>query len=326
MLEYLSKIVYFKRGHGVNYINLIQRAFKTTWRHKFLWFLGILASFTSSGVSIFNSDISEILDIFKEHQPKIEPSNFQLPQVLGASAFDWISAHLYLLLGVALLFLLIFLCLFVVSIMASGGLIASVSKIEHQEQVSFKTGFSEGYHAFWRLFGISIIISLLILFTFAILSVPVILLILAKNFWVAGALVLFFFSILFIISIYLGILFMYAIRFTLLEKTGVISSIKNAHDLIVRFKKEVLFVWLISFGMGIAFGLVLTILIGVAIPPIFGLGITIYFTSGLWGALIYSLVWGLIILFGLLLIAGIYTAFQSSFWTFAYLDLTKSRI
>jgi hypothetical protein len=325
----------------MDYAGLISKAFKITLKYKFLWFLGILASLGSGGAyfpsSGFNFNLPDLSPYLKQKTPSptIQPEGVkfnlgQFEKVLGAQAdnltpvFNWVSAHLYLLIFLGILLFLLIIFLFVISTMAQGGLIAGVLKLEKNEPASFRISFKEGYHAFWRIFGIHLLIALFIFLLISFFAAPTILLIFFKSYWAALGFGLLSFPILIVVSIYLGVLSMYAIRFAVCQSFGVRKSIKSAHNLVMRFKKEVIFVWLISVGLQIAIGLVLGILFLLTFFPLLALGLGIYAGAGLLATVVYSTTLGLILFFGFLLLSGIIQTFQSSFWTLAFLELTKS--
>jgi hypothetical protein len=326
----------------MDYAGLISKAFKITLKYKFLWFLGILASLGFGGTYIpspdFNFNLPDISPYLKQQPtpaPTIESKGVkfnlnQFEKVLGAQAdnltpvFNWMSAHFYLLIFLGILLLLFFIFLFVISTMASGGLIAGVFLIEKNKPVSFGISFKEGYHAFWRIFGINLLIALFIFLLISFFAAPTILLIFFKSYWAALGFGFLSFPILIVVSIYLGILSMYAIRFAVCQSFGVRKSIKSAHNLMTEFKKEVILVWLISVGIGLAIAIVLGILSLLILLPVMGLGLGIYAGAGLLATVFYSTTLGLILFLGFLLLSGIIQTFQSSFWTLAFLELTKS--
>ncbi|UCC68956.1 MAG: hypothetical protein JSV79_03280 [Armatimonadota bacterium] len=292
----------------MDYGKLISRAARITIRHRFLWLLGILAS--GSGLNFGYSGDSG--------GDYAEP----LPEVLR-QALDWFSAHLYVAILLAVIFFLVVIFFIVISIMANGGLIASVAEIERRQPVSFMAAMKAGYHVFWRLVGLGILIVLGIMSPIVFSALPIVALVLAEHYLAAVAVGLILLPIIIVVAIYLGLVLIYAQRFAVVQAAGVIASLTSAHHLLFSFKKEVLLVWLIAIalGIGISFASVLVIIL-IALPSV-ALGALIYTSLGLIPTLAFALIPALVLLAAVLLMTGISGAFQSSYWTLAYLDLTK---
>ncbi len=287
----------------MNYGALITRAFRITTRHKFLWLLGILAGgFGGGGGGGGGGD---------------EP-----PSELLRHASDWALAHIYLVIALGIILFLVMLAFFVLSVMARAGLISSVARIEGRQAASFMTGIRSGYHAFWRLIAIGLLIFLAVLAMIALVAPPIIVLILTKHYWAAGGWGLLVLPVLIVAAVYLGILWMYAIRFAVLGTAGVRASLKRAHSLLFTRTKEVLLVWLIALGLGLAASIATLLVILVIALPLAAVGVGIYLTLGLIPTVVYAIGPALMLFAAGLLLSGIVNTFNSSLWTLAYLDLT----
>lgn len=135
----------------------ISRAINITFKHRVLWVLGFLAALSGSGAS---SNV-----------------NFQVPggDFSGTGTgggmspemqrfFDMLQQNSGLIFaGVAGLFcviLLISLVLWVISIIAHGGLIGAVDQIERDGSVTFGQAWRVGVAKFWRLLGLNILLAL----------------------------------------------------------------------------------------------------------------------------------------------------------------------
>ena len=288
----------------MDYGKLISRAFQITLRHRFLWLLGILAGGSFQYSYGGGEDRYGRVDSFDR-------------------VAAWALAHLPLiiLLGLALFLIVIFFV--VLSIIAKAGLIASVADIEEQQPVSFGAGMDAGYHAFWRVLGVDLLVGLGILSAIASAALPVVALVLTKHYVAAALLGVSLLLPLIAAFIYLGLLLMYAERLAVAAAAGVIDSLTRAHRILFGFKGEVLLVWLIAIALalGVSFATFLVILI-IALPHI-AAGVAVYLTLGLIPTLIYAAVPALMLFATGLLLSGITNTFQSSYWTLAYLELTK---
>lgn len=292
----------------MDYGKLISRAVRITIRHRFLWLLGILAGGSGFNFSYSGDSGGDYTEPF--------------PEVLQR-ALDWFSAHLYVAILLTVIFFLIFIFFIVISIMATGGLIASVAETERRQPVSFMAAMKAGYHAFWRLLGVGVLIALGIMSPIVFSALPIVALVLGKHYLAAVAVGLLLLPIIIVVAIYLGLVLIYAQRFAVVQAAGVITSLTSAHHLLCSFKKEVLLVWLIAIalGMGITFASIVVIIL-IALPSV-ALGALIYTTLGLIPTLAFALIPALVLLAAILLMTGISGAFRSSYWTLAHLDLTK---
>jgi hypothetical protein len=292
----------------MNYGELITRAFHITTRHRFLWLLGILAG---EGLSVsFSGGGGD----------GGEPA----PEVV-ADFLEWTLVNLYLAILLALVVLFVILALVVLSVMARGGLIACVARADRQQATSFMTGMRAGYHAFWRFIGIGLLLAAIVLGAITALGLPILALALAKQHWAAVACGLLALPIMIVVAIYVGLLWMYAMRFAVLQTAGVTASLIRAHRLLFTRTKEVLLVWLIAMGLGLAAALASLLAVLLIALPFAAIGVAIYMTLGLIPTVVYAAGPALALIAGGLLLSGILTAFHSSLWTLAYLDLTTRR-
>jgi hypothetical protein len=126
----------------MDYGKVLSRAWEITWRWKVLWILGFLASLGrgfNTGNYSYTTDSS---DWGTTYGPYIPPGIIAM------------------LVGIVCLALIIGIALWVVSIIARGGLIAGVQQVEDEGSTSFKQAWRVGASRFWTLFGISILAAL----------------------------------------------------------------------------------------------------------------------------------------------------------------------
>lgn len=124
----------------MDYGKVLSRAWEITWRWKVLWILGFLASLGRGTGSTGNTGYS------------MDSSNWQWgegfrvpPEVVG------------LLAAAGCLAILIAIAIWVISIMARGGLIAGVQQVEEEGSTTFLQAWRVGRDRFWTLLGISIL-------------------------------------------------------------------------------------------------------------------------------------------------------------------------
>jgi hypothetical protein len=126
----------------MDYGRIISRAWEITWRWKVLWILGFLAALgNGSGGS------NSVFRLASGNTPNNPLPHFNLPPNLGA-----------LLAGVGCLAFIIVIVLWVLSVMARGGLIAGVGQIEDEGTTSLGSAWQVGRQRFWTLFGIGFLL------------------------------------------------------------------------------------------------------------------------------------------------------------------------
>jgi hypothetical protein len=323
----------------MDYGRLIARAFQITFRYRFLWGLGILAAFTEGGAGFnipnpggFDHSWPGASHHYDRFSLSLQHFSFSVRSFFPSELFSRFGTFglaelgLGLLVMIVLLALFLGLALFVISLMAGGGLIDSVAGIERREPVWFGRGFRAGYHAFWRIVAVGLLTGLAVLGALIVLSLPVVVLALTKHYWVAVGLGIVEFLIFLAIVIYLGILVMYARRIILIENGGVQASLSGAHQLIRRNLGPVLLVWLLTLAFAIGYAIAIVIALLVVLIPLGLLGWGIYAGLGQTATIVYAVIFGLLLLAGLVLLQGMMTAFNSSFWTLAYLELTRPKV
>jgi hypothetical protein len=320
----------------MDYGRLISRAFEITKRHRFLWWLGILAGFTEMGGGFnfpspgdFGKDWPKPSHHYEQFSQSLQQLHFSLSSFFPPEFSDPINyfgrSMFLLIVLIAGLALVIGLGILVISTMARGGLIASVAGIERQEPVSFKLGFRAGYHAFWRIVAANLLVGLGVLGILALLALPVIILAVTEHH--VGAVILGVLAVLILlpILIYCGNLTMYAMRVILIENGGVQASLSGAHQIIKRNLGPVLLVWLLAVALGLGFAVALIVAFLIVLIPLGLLGWAIYAGLGMTVTIIYAVIFGLLVLAGMIFVQGLWSTFHSSYWTLAYLALIKPK-
>jgi len=128
----------------MNYGQILSRAWQITWRWKILWVLGFLTALSSSLSS--GSNLS-----YRMNDSDVAKWALDLPA--------WPNAALWLsLIGCGVLLLL--LALSVLSVIATGGLIAGVQQVEEEGSTGLRAAWRVGVRRFWRMLGISLLVEL----------------------------------------------------------------------------------------------------------------------------------------------------------------------
>ncbi len=316
----------------------ISRAFNIVLKHRALWILGFLASL-AGGASGSTNALNTPSGTFSPVGPSGEIS----PEV--ERFFDQLSREPGLLVagfgGLVCVLLLISLVLWIVSIIAHGGLIGGVRQIEDEGSTSFGQAWSVGVSKFWPLFGLSLLLALpalvlvlLFLLLFAGTLVPIIAATAsgdesAQAAAAGGAFLLICggFSLLCIGLVYLIIaaaLQTFGERAIVLENKGVIEAIGRGWEVFRSNLGNIILLALLLFVISIVVGFVVAIVAGLLFAPTLITAILGAGTEGGigTGTIILGVLTFLVVVIISAIINAIFTAFGSTVWTLAYRQFT----
>jgi len=300
---------------------VLGRAWEITWRWKMLWVLGFLAALgQGSGAPQPNYSFSG---------DEFERFGYQL----GDSAEQFFGLLSGLVLGLICLMLIVAIALWVVSVIARGGLIAGVQQVEEDGSTSFGKAWSAGVRKFWTLFGLGILAALPL-----ILLIIIGIIVLTLGIFVgiglmdvgeaAGITTIVLVSIicggflccgLFILVIVLEQIRIYGERAAILEDLGWIDAFKRGWEVLKDNLGATIILWLIFFAIGIViFGISFVLVFALA-APLFGL--FVINDPGWWiiGPICIGGILGTVVF---ALIRSIVMAFTSATWTLAFRELT----
>lgn len=139
----------------IDLIQIAQRAWEITWKHKILWVFGFLFSLGlgGGGNSNFNFDANTF---------STPGGNLPLPPELNRTLED-LSANTGALIGIGLLLvclgLLISLAVYALSVMGRGGLIVGTRLAEANGAVTFGEAWRGAARRFWALIGVNLLIN-----------------------------------------------------------------------------------------------------------------------------------------------------------------------
>jgi hypothetical protein len=297
------------------------RAWEITWRWKMLWVLGFLAALGQGSGS---------------PQPNYTFSGDEFERFgwgLGDSAEQFFIAFSGLIIGLICLAIIVVIVLWVISVIARGGLIAGVQQVEEEGSTSFGRAWSAGARKFWTLFGLGILAAipmiLLVIIGVIILSLGIFVGVgLMDVAEAAGITTIILVSIicggflccgLIILGIVLEQIRIYGERAAILEDLGWIDAFKRGWEVLKGNLGATIIIWLIFFALGIViFGISFLLVIALAAPL---LGLFFVSDPGWWligpiciGGLLGTIVFALI--------RSIVVAFTSTTWTLAYREMT----
>lgn len=317
---------------AIDYFGIVKKAFILPWKYRFLFWLGILASFAAGGGgggSNFNyaSSSSDWQNLFKDDQNKssqILNTLKNTPRVLGTSTdrlTEFISHNIYWIALVVLILVLIAVVLLVFGTFARAGVIRSIPRLEKKEKPTFSEALWDGKRFFWRIVGAGILTFLFIIVLIAVLggiAVPLFIVNIVLGFiWLIPSIL-----ILIIAAIYVGLVVQFWSQIFIVEDQGVISTIRPAIKFVNSSFKEVILFWLVALVVSIIYTVAIFIVIFVVVLPLGLLAVGIGFANLIAGIII-GIIGFLIVYLVMLAVSGYYTAGITSYWTLAYLEIKK---
>ncbi len=327
----------------MEHFKVLKRAFDTTWNYKALWIFGILVALTAGGG--FSGSGSNPGMSFGGN------GNGDIPLPHGGGYFEF-PPQAFAVLFIILLVVIVLAVLFgivatIARYVADNALIQLVN--EHEETGTRHTvgeGFRLGWsRPAWRLFLIGLVVGLpgvMIFLLFLVLSAMPLLLWFTQD--VALSIVGTFASLgiflpgiflLTIIGVVVGLLRPFFHRACVLEGLGVFDSIRRGFEVVRRHLGDVVIMWLILVGVGLAWMVVMipvmlllmlvgalvagipALLVGAFVHLLFSGGAAPWILGALVGLPIFMLVVGLPSLF----LKGLFETFKSTTWTLTYREL-----
>src|SRR5665811_193401 len=141
-------------GEFVDYSDLLRRAWRVAWRHKYLWLLGLVASEGGCGISGGAPNISYSFGSYQGYGPFASGS---------LDLADWIAHNWPFLLALIVGLFLLGIVLWVISIIATGGLIAGSDAANAEGPSGLGFAWSAGVRSFWRLLGMWLLVAVVAL-------------------------------------------------------------------------------------------------------------------------------------------------------------------
>lgn len=307
----------------MDYGRLIRDAWQITWRHPFLWVLGLFAggaasaSFGGGG----NGDASTA-----------RPDGAPIPGVAlsGEAIALWISAHVGLIVAGAALLVLVGLALLVVSLIAQGGLAGATADFASGRSSSLGRAWRTGLHLFWRYVGLWLLLIAAAALVGAVIAAFVALVvglgaIVRHAAWVVAPAVLLGLLLVaagIVAGVVASIVVPFAQRAIAVRDIGPLAALRDGWLVLRGHPGASLLVWLINVALAMATGLAIMVAMVVALVV---LGVP---AAALWAVfelttptVAYLVVAAVAALGVLLLLISVANAFFWSYWTLAYLRL-----
>ncbi|MFA5155113.1 MAG: hypothetical protein WC453_01635 [Patescibacteria group bacterium] len=305
---------------------LLKQAWQVSWKHKYLWFLGLFASLTAAGGSWEYQLMTQNVN-----QDLINGSYYRLNGILVvatvvknflAGLADLIHYDFWTILNALSLLIATFLLLAVfvwLAIVCQAALVGDVKRIGDSKKkeplMNLRDSLTAGHKHFWSVLALNIMIRIIVSFVFFLIGLPLLFMVIGDSGTLAAV-----YTVLFVIfipvAVSLSLLLKYAIAYRVLENRSFVASLERAGRL---FRRH----WLVSLEMAV----ILFIINFLASGAIF-IVLALFLLPLLLFGLIFKLVW-LVMLVMLLAIAiiivcgSILTTFQVATWTDLFLRLRE---
>lgn len=319
----------------------LSRAFKIVLKHRALWLLGFLASLAGSIGNAFNfnppSSSFSPAGPGDSLSPELERFFDQLSQNAGV-----IFAGLAGLLCVTLV---ISIVLWLVSIIASGGLVGGVQQIEETGTTTFGSAWSVGISKFWPLLGLNVLLALPGIALLALFLVLLVLVLFGNSLALSdaaatgderaavaslgGALLLIcgggvLACIGLIYLLLASALQVFGERAIVIENLGVFDALRKGWEVFRNNLGNIILIALLMFVISIVVGFVTAIVAGLLFAPVLA-GILLSVSSegsvGTATIVLGVLTFTVVIIISAI-IAALFTVFYSTTWTLAYRQFT----
>lgn len=306
----------------INFGELLKKAWQFVWKFKYLWLLGIL---TGGGASASTNNLSYLINSSPntdDWQNSMSGHNLAnnippIEKVLGASDTALTAA---IIITISITIIIISLLIIYLNVTARGAIISAVNGIDRDKNFRLTESWHYGHKYFWKIFGFSIIFSLLIILPMIFLAAPVAIMV-AVRWYVPAIIIGVLFLLIFVIYIiYLSLAIEYGERILVLENKGAWESITLGTQFLNKNWKNVLLTYLILIAVMIGAGTVLAVGIllvgGILFAMVFGL----YFINQV-TAIIVAIPLGLALFVVLLAANGIISSYRSTIITLAYKEI-----
>jgi len=315
----------------MDYGSLIGQAWRLTWRHRFLWVLGLFAPSTVGSCSTGGggSGFQFNADDFRRLPPDLQGQLYDLGNWLTANAGTIIA----LAIAAAVLFLLLGLVLLVISTIAQGGVAMATADLALGRPSALGPAFRAGLHLFWRYLGLLLIMIGLFILLVLLVAAGVILAMLAINtaggvahtvlVGIAGlvAVVLFLLAIPLFIAVSIAVAF--AQRAMAVEDVGPIDGLRAGFRLIRQRVGTSILVWLVNVALSIGGGLAVLVGIVVLLVPLGVMGIALFVIAGMSTVVvIYGVAAVVALMIAGWILGSIANIFFWNYWTLVYLNFT----
>jgi hypothetical protein len=301
--------------------SILSRAWRITWRWKILWLLGFLAALGQSTGGVNWSYQFSSGDFQNGRWPNID-----IAPIAGG-----------LILGLVCLGLLVAIALWVISVIARGGLIGGVAQVEEQGATTLGSAWAAGQRRFWTLVGIGFLTALPIILVVVAMVTGVVLIAGGSAAFqsargeasvapvMTGLLACICPSVclLVILAAVLGQIRIFAERAAILEDLGWLDAFGRGWRVLRDNLGSTILLWIVFLVLGLIVGFVALALMAPIMLPVVALFRTGMNNAGSNALLLTTLCgFGLIGIIVSAIVGAVINTFTSATWTVAYREMT----
>ena len=311
---------------GSFYRTILVKAFKLSWKNKWLWFLGLFAAILGQG-GVYEFLFKSFDNLSAGQSVLSTLREYSNGGILGMISFGrlqtlWATDLSGFALGIfSLLFVICILALLIsLAIIGQGGLVKSVISLDQGKKTSLKESFQVGIKKFWPILELNFITKVVLMGLLMILTYVAALLM--QGFVVINTLIFVVFFILFIVfGIVIYFLTLYGTAYIVLRDQGTWKALKSAWHL---FRRNVV----INLEMGLLVFVVNAVAVVLGIVALFIIlapVILVFFialVSNIWWLVsIINILIFIILGIALVLASGWYTTFIITSWMMLFEQL-----
>lgn len=315
----------------MDYGRLIRRSWQLTWRHRFLWVLGLFATTTVGSCTPFSVGNSiqwrgNFPNFESYYSPDLEEALEHANPLLSQNVA-------VIFLGVVILALLLALIFFTVSMIAQGGMAEATVDLAmgHRQRgsVAWRAGLRIAllYFLMWLLLiGLGILVALILAVVIALAIIFV--RILQGPVQIAVAILGGMISLLLVfiaipVFIATAVVVAFAQRAIPQEGVGPWRALRLGYGLLRRNVATSALAWLISFLLSIGAGIAIVLGGALLLVPSGAIAYGFYSSGGVTSTLlIYSGVAAIAVIAWVWFLSGVANAFFWNYWTLLYLSFT----
>ena len=227
-------------------MSLIQEAWATTWRSRFLWILGLFAGVTGGTMSVGRMSLPSDAD----------------GTVLARQVEQWLQANASVLVGLAVVGAATGLLLAVLSVIARGGITQATLDLQSGQPMSLRAAWRAGTRWFWRFLGLLVVLGVV---AACVVGASVLA-------WLAlGGIGVAFAAVTLTVGAIASIVLAYAERAIVSHDLGPLQALRYGWSIFERNVGASLLAWIVSVGISAVAG----IAAGVAIAGLSTVGVIV---------------------------------------------------
>jgi hypothetical protein len=316
----------------VDYGALIRDAWQTTWRHRFLWILGLFAG-GAVGVSSAGGGGDRTGGQWPAGPGEVEriaPAG-RLAEEVGR----WAAANGAVLAGAVLVALLLGLALLVVSVIAQGGMAEATVDLAAGRPSSLAVAWGAGRRLFWRYAGLYLLLAGAAIAAAAVVAVVTVVALVPVAAAASVAPALADLAIVVVAplalaviaaAIALSIVVAYAQRAVYAEDAGPAAALRAGWRVLREHPGASVLVWLVNLALAFGAGIVLALAFAAVAVVLVGLGVGVWaIASAAAPRAAYAVMAAVVIITGVTFAVAVSNTFFWTYWTLAYLRLTGMR-